>query len=54
MKIGDKRKVPQTLTYDPYKKRGEVGIVTDLTTETAILKFSDGTLGYYDRSIWEE
>lgn len=53
LKKGNKIIIPFNLTTDPYNKRGETGTIIDIKKDTVKVKFSDGSIGYYIKSIWE-
>ena len=51
-------KIDQFLTSDPYNKRGETGIVTDIKiideeSADVTIKFEDGVIGLYEYGIFE-
>lgn len=56
IELGDYLKVPKDLTTDPVDKRGERGEVVkiDKDNETITLKFEDGTIGYYQKSVFDK
>ena len=47
--------IPKFLTTDPYNKRGQAGkIIGKDEYGDYIIKFNDGTIGLYDKHIWEK
>lgn len=56
--IGKKVKIDQFLTTDPFNKRGENGIVTDIKiideeSADVTIVFEDGVVGLYEYGTFE-
>lgn len=52
-KEGQKVKIASNLTTDPVNKQGESGIVHKIYPDKISVKFSDGTIGYYQDEVLE-